>query len=317
MKKKFIGMDLGLDEIRVAVVDPENGKVSPAFYVNWDPDTDGLDGERAALSKKVNEISDYDDLILSFPPSRIFSHYMELPPLSDDQLQIALNTRIRKFFPFKDNIHTLANVEIPPISGDKKKKGHMVFIVFKQGVDNQVSLLKSLALKVTHIDVPHNGLTRWLLFEDKNLAKGNHIFIMLHKDAAIIGAFKDMALYYTGSLIPPLFELDIWKQRKVTTLKTVEPFIDNLVSDIMSVVNFIQYRLTPCEINPDSIILIGECHTGELLKAKLEATTCIPIVVKGTTKLTFDDTVPPDERCLYTISGGLSLRVLEESIWVK
>ncbi len=317
MKKKFIGMDLGLDEIRVAVVDPDNGKVSPAFYVNWDPDTEGLDGERAALAKKVNEISEFDDLILSFPPSRIFSHYMELPPLSDDQLQIAMNTRIRKYYPFKDTVHTLANVEIPPLSGDKKKKGHMVFIVIRQGVDNQVSLLKSLALKVTHIDVPHNGLTRWLLYEDKTLAKGNHIFIMLHKDAAIIGAFKDMALYYTGSLIPPLFELDMWKNKQVKTLKTIEPFVDNLVADIISVINYIQYRLTPCEINHDSIILIGECHTGELLKSKLEAVTGIPVLVKGPVKLNFDDSVPVDERCLYTISGGLSLRVLEESIWVK
>lgn len=310
-------MDLGLDEIRVAVVDPDSGKVSPAFYVNWDPETEGLDGERAALAKKVNEISDFDDLILSFPASRIFSHYMEMPPLSDEQLEIAMNTRIRKFYPFKDTVHTLAKVEIPPLSGDKKKKGYMVFIVIKQGVDNQVSLIKSLALKVTHIDVPHNGLTRWLSWEDKTLTKGNHIFIMLHKDAAIIGAFNDMALYYTGSLVPPLFELDIWKQRQVTTLKIVEPFIDNLVADIMSVINYIKYRLTPVEINHDSIILIGECHTGELLKQKLEEVTGIPIVVKGTSKLIFDDTIPPDERCLYTISGGLSLRVLEESIWVK
>ena len=321
MKKKFIGMDLGNDELHIAVVDPDNGKVEKALHLDWNIEMGGLDEERATLLKKINDFDDYDDLILSFPANKIFSRYLELPILAGEQLQTALNTRIRKFYPYKDSIHTMANVEVPPLSGDKKRRGHMVFLVRKRAVDNQVSLLKSLNLSVTHIDLPQNALTRWLAWENKDLEKGNHLFILLQKEMALIGAFKDKALYFTSVLQPPLFDLEEWRKKKIKDLNTIEPFVENLVAEILSILYFIKFKLAPVEVVPDDIILIGKCHSDQLLKKildeKLKTEYNIPVIIKDTKKLQFDPSVPPEEHCLYSIAAGLSLRVMEESIWAQ
>jgi len=321
-KKRYLGMDLGHGVACFALVDPEKGEISSTIQVEWEADKSKftyqqrLKNEYEAINKVINKIPTANELVLCAAADVIYSRYIELPPLKGSQLETAINTRIRKYFPIVENKHTVTKAEMAPLSGDKKKRGYLVVISKKQTIEDQVTLLRTLEFDIAHIDISQTAITRWLLYEDPGLEKGNHFFAFIERDMIIIGAFRDKLLYMAKYLKPSLIGIPAWKLGKLDSLKTIKPYIEELIVEIESMATYVQFRTIADEMKIDSILIMGKYCKDKLLNSLLKENLDIPVRIMEPKKLKFVEKIDPEKAYQYIVAAGFSLRILEESVWL-
>lgn len=322
MSKKYIGLDFSEGLARFAVVDQDNGTVSTAVEAKWEPGTeantsmDVLKREYEAIKKTADELPLQYDVVFSVPADCVFSRYFELPPLRSDQLDTAIQTRIRKYYPINAKNHYITQVEVPVISSKKKQKGYIAFIVNRDRLDRQSSLLKDLGLRVAHVDLPHAAIARWLLWENPNVESGNRLFVHIHRDFLIFGGSKDKSLFLAKAVKPTLMYNPLWLDESLESLKDMKPFVVELVNEIEAMLAYTSLYTIPEEIKMDALIVTGRFCKDETLNAELNNRLKIPIRIYESKKMKFDKSISPADYYLYEISAGLSLRILEESIWL-
>ncbi|MCD4786128.1 MAG: hypothetical protein K8T10_20090 [Candidatus Eremiobacteraeota bacterium] len=316
MKKKYIGMDLGHQYANVAIIDQEKGDVSTTYRVGWDTKPDELKNEHEAMATALLKLPHESEVALSLPGDKVQTRYIELPSLRGDELQTAMHTEVRKFFPYNKNIHQMTHVEIPTLSGQKKRKGYLLIVIRKDYMEEQISLLRSVGFSIAHVDFPHDSLVRLYLWEDEKLQQGGHMFIHLMKDMILIGVFLDKALCFSRTIKPQMLDLPGWKQEEKVDIANYKPFAQTFAKEIAASLAFVKYRLVSRIINLDSIILSGQNCKDETLNSVISNETGMQVRVFESSKLKFKKNITPDKMYKYELACSLSLRVLEEYIWV-
>lgn len=316
MKKNYIGMDLGHQCANIAIVDYEKGDVSKTHQIGWETMPDELKNEHEAMATALLKLPRENEVVLSLPGDKVQTRYIELPSLGGDELKTALHTMVRKFFPYNKNIYKMTYVEIPTLSGQKKMKGHLLIVIRKDYMEEQVSLLRSVGFTIAHVDFSHDSLVHLYLWEDENLQEGGYMFIHLMKDMILTGVFLDKVLCFSRTIKPQMLDIPGWRQEEKFDFADHKPFARTLAKEIASSLAFVKYKLISKIINLDSIILSGQNCKDETLNSAISNETGMQVRVFESSKLKFNKKIDPDKMYKYELACSLSLKVLEEYIWV-
>jgi len=316
MKKQYIGMDIGYQNANFAIVDHEKGDVSGAYHVEWKTTPDELKNEHDVMASILTKLPHENELVLSLPGDKTQTRYFELPPLRGEELETAIHTEARKFFPYNKSIHQMAHVEIPTLTGNKKRKGYLIIVTRKDFMEEQISLLRSVGFNVAHVDFPHDSLLRLYLWEDETLQKGGHAFIHLMKDMILTGVFLDQILFFSRTIKPHILDVPGWRQGEEINLANHKPFVRAFVKEILATLTFVKYRIAPGKIQLDSVILSGRNCKDETLNSLLTNEIGQKVRIFESKKLKFKKNIDPGSKYKFDLACSLSLKVLEEFVWV-
>ena len=295
MAKGSFGVSLDLDRGRLAtiVVDP-GGHHQGQLCTSWTPGKPPGD-IKMHLAQSLGEV------VLGLPEKAVHTRYLELPTLKPEAQETALRSQVMRYFPFQAQYHSLTSAPCPPLSGDKKKKGFVVFLIDKQVLQSHNDWLKELGCKVSHVEFTSLALVRWLNWEKAELRKGPYIWIDCQPHDVEVGLVVDRLYYGSRRLRPPLVQLNAW--REGSSLSELGPYVDYLANQVAGAVAHFCHRISPAAIEPKSIVLTGKWRDDETLQRSLKANLNQDVSVVTTQRLGLDDS--------YRVAAGLSLRSLE------
>lgn len=306
MADRLLGIQLDADGAHAVAVDPLSGEASPADYVPWD----GVPGRDpvAAFRAHPAVVSAPGHTVVALPEEAVHNRYLEFPPMRAEALETAVRSMVLRYFPFQSEGSNLVKVECPPLSGDHKRKGILAFLLDRAEVQRQTETMQALGRKLDHLEPGALALARWMLWEDKDLGKGTHLFVSLQRREVVVGLLSAKIVYGSFRLRPPVLSLPEWQAGEA--LQGLEPYAEALAARVEAAAAFFRYRLVPREIAPDSVVVVGRRASDPVLLGALRkrlGTTVRALEPQRLRLPAVNGSAPAD----YQVAAGLSLRNVE------
>lgn len=304
MAEPLLGIQMDSDGAHALAVDPGTGRASVADFVPWDsaPGRDPV----AAFRAHPDVGSARGATVVALPEEAVHNRYLEFPSMRAEALETAVRATVLRYFPYQAEASRLVQVDCPPLSGERRRKGLLVFLLDRQEVQRQAATMQALGRKLDHLEPGGLALARWMLWEDRELARGTHLFVSLQRREVVVGLLVSRLVYGTFRLRPPLLSLPEWQAGQ--SLEGLEPFAEVLAARVASAAAFFRYRLVPREIVPDSAIVVGRRASDPVLLGALERRLGTPVRPLEPRRLQLPSGSSPAD---YQVAAGLSLRNVE------
>ncbi len=295
MTKSCLGVSLDLESnsLTTLVVDPAgNHQLSEEKWLTGKPP----DSIREGLSKNKAE------LVLGLPEKAVRTRYLELPALKPAALETAVRSTVMRYFPFQASRHTLTQVPCPTLSGDRKRKGVVTFVINQSLLRSHVDWIQERGGKVNHIEFPSLALVRWICWERPDLRKGPFLWLHLGASQLQLGLVVDRLYYGCITLTPPLLRLPVWADL-TASLEGWGPYVDYFASEVVGAATYFCHRLSPAPLEPKSLVLTGHHQSDETLQRVLSSQLPVPLLELSPDRLKLESR--------FGALAGLSLRNLE------
>lgn len=248
---------------------------------------------RQQLSKNKAE------LVLGLPERAVQTRYLELPALRGEAFDTAVRSTVMRYFPFSASRHTLTQVACPTLSGDRKRKGVVAFLINQSILKSHTEWIQDRGGKVDHVEFPSVAMVRWICWERPELRKGTFLWLNLAANEIQLGLVIDRMFYGCLSLTPPLLRLPCWNDEQAR-LEEWGPYLDFLASEVVGAASYFCYRLTPTPLQPKSLVITGQHQGDETLQRVLRSQLEFPVVELQAERLNLESR--------YRVAAGLSLR---------
>lgn len=170
-KKISIGLDLGQYSVKFAALNPDNGRIEKLRQLQLNPDRQSreetLPGDE--LCRRIDrfvkdchkEGGDCKGAVkTAIQGEDTICRYLELPPLSKKELEIAIPSQAMKFIPFPMSSISFSWLSVPPVMTGGKKNAIFFVATLKKTVEEISGTLKNCGFEISRIEVPVLPLVR-------------------------------------------------------------------------------------------------------------------------------------------------------------
>ncbi|MBS2037544.1 hypothetical protein JST97_21330 [bacterium] len=291
MVKSCLGISLNLEKslLRALLVDPNGNHVQAERSL-----TSGTADLKLPDTGKA-------EVVLGLPNKAVHSRYLEFPPLRADALETAVRSAVMRYFPFQASRQQLVHAACPTLSGDRKRKGVVAYLIDLDILRSHTEFLKNANVKVDHVEFSSLAWSRWLCWERQDLRKGAYVWMHLEADSLHLGLIYNRLYYGCVSIDAPLLRLAEW-QNPQAELSGLGPYLDFFATQVAGAVTHFGFRLSPNPLEIKGLVLQGIHQEDEALQRALAARLSCPLISLKPERLGLDPRL--------AVAAGLSLRNL-------
>lgn len=307
MTEKLLGIQIDREGAWAASVDARTGKASPVAYVDWS----GRDGHDPVTAFKAHPdlLVASGQTVAALPEEAVHSRYLEVPALHGEALDNAVKSTVLRYLPYDSATTDLFRVECHPLSRQRHRRAFLVFLVDREQRRRLSDTLQMLGRTLDHLEPASLALARWLVWEERELARGTHLFVSLQRREVVAGLLGGKVVYGSFRFRPPLVGLPEWQSPEIPSLAGLEPFVDYLAARLETSAAFFRFRLAGRELPVDSAVVTGRRARDPVLTEALGRRLGLALRVVEPRRLKLSD--PTDGAADYLVAAGLSLRNAE------
>lgn len=258
-KHSVLGVELGANRARLAVVSAGGETVELVRTVTWADTGDGASHLRVAIADIAPEVQ----MAVSLESRHVRSRLVDLPAvLKKCDVDLALASRLRKYLQFRADDWSLFPREAKVAMLDPERRAYFATLVSATDIKTLQHLLEPFAARWTNrqLEVPSRSLQRWLQFERPAIRGGVHAGAHFLEDHVIMWACSEGTLIMSRRLE--------WAASPATIDDAA--VLTGLTSQMRATLAWLRFRTLPCEIAPQDIYLSGQ---KAALPAIVEAVT--------------------------------------------
>lgn len=170
-RKTATGIDLGEHAVKCATLEPETGRLRGAHAVELMPErerrTDALDSSaldvrlRTALGDCQRQCAPWSKAVVAALPARAGQcGYLDLPALTERELDLAVPSKISKLIPFPLTEVSVSHMVVPLVRPGADRTGVVYVSVQKGPLQQLTDLFGRLGLRVRRAELPAVPLAR-------------------------------------------------------------------------------------------------------------------------------------------------------------
>lgn len=203
-KPSLLGVDIGTSDIKIAQVTYNGDKPYLDTYgiVNLSYQL-GSDNNSAVVSKAAEVLKQLAEhagvttkrCVISLPNSAVFTSIIEMPALSDKELEQALKFEAKKYVPLPIS-EVILSWSVVGESADKKTRSILLTAVPRHLRESYISLFELAGLQLEVIEIEALALIRALVFDTSS----NHVIIDIGAKATGVNFIKNGFLQLSRSI---------------------------------------------------------------------------------------------------------------------
>ncbi|MBI2252468.1 MAG: pilus assembly protein PilM [Armatimonadetes bacterium] len=314
-KQLMAGIDVGEDSLKYAVAEIYSGTVQYLCSLEILPERkekdqiigfERLNQKLAELIKTCQkEYHDFKHLVnTAVQGEEIISRYIELPPLTNEELEVAVPSIAIKYIPFPLEQITLSYIPVPQITSGKSKSA-VFFVAAKKKITEEIkALFEKCGLQINKTEIPELALVRE--FYKNHKMPPRQFFALIH-----IG-FK-----FTHTYAFQMSDQSSWKEAEQYKLNydaikrevSIEPFLMQWLDEVKKSFDFFSKQFPEKNQNIKMILLSGGTANLKNLDKCISEYLKIPVIID-----TWNQIKPGNlklsklENNIYKIAIGLTLK---------
>ena len=328
------GLDIGQHYIKVVTFNSRKGRIRELWRAELFPERQSreqiLQGEK--LRRRLAELlKSCQKECRTFGRSvntaiqgegTVYS-YLELPPLSDRELEVAVPSQAIRILPFPIDQVNLSYIKVPPINTKEKKLAVFLVAAPKLMVNTMKLLLKSLNLKPESLDTPVLALTREFVRNHKLPRDQFFVLIGVGFRFTQVVVLRDGFPYYArefdlaGRDFTYAFQMGLqtsWEEAEKYKLSynvarkqvEIEPFLTRWVDEVKKSLGFFRVKFSNQAPPPvQSVYLSGGTAAWKGLAERLSESLNLPVTVDDWEQIPSPD--EPHQGCVFKVAVGLAL----------
>lgn len=334
-RKLNLALDVGSQTIRFAGVEPETGRVRTLWERAILPERTAQDQTASTeqveaclkemastFGRELNAAS--RGVVTAVQSSSAAFGYLELPPLSEKELKVAVPSRVAPQLPFSLEEVVLSFQTVPPLE-KSDSKGVVYVAVPRRVLDPFADLLRRAGLEPKRVEVAPIALAReygWNHPEDTTIKNDFSVVVNVGFQYTHVVMVRNGNPYYARhfSLAGSDFTYGLhmgnqstWaeaenlkKKTDVTTREvSMEPFISRWIAEVQKSVQAFTTRHAAADVRVRRVRLSGATGLQNGLDRRLQEATGLPVSLDGWERLQ-----PPRREvpaAPYKIAIGLAL----------
>jgi type IV pilus assembly protein PilM len=338
-RKRFsIGLDIGSDTLKCAVIDAEHGSLIESCKIATVEDRQARDQQAAqelllprlveVIRRSQKDNPNVDKSInTSIQDGSSVTRYLELPPLKPKELSPAVSSQVMKILPFPLDKAILSFIQVPQLVKIENVKKTAVFFIAEQSdmVKDLKTRLVDSGCTINRIETPVLALSR--IFAKNHSFPRDHFLALVHvgftstyvvvvrdkypyfaRDFALAG--KDFTYAFQMSLIKTWSEAEEYK-RSYDVLDRevgVEPFVTRWLEEVKKSLDFFTGQKAGKPLAIERVLLSGGSAHFKNLDMRLAEHLGIPVERDSWNRLKYKGkSAAPDDYCHFNIAMGLAL----------
>ncbi len=331
-KKAVTGLDLGEHSLKCATVEPETARIRGLAAATLMPErqlrADFLDAAalearlKAALPDCRKRCSPFQkSVVLSLPARAGACGYLELPSLTDQELALAVPSKVSKLIPFPLSEVSVSHLAVPMIRPGAEGRGVLYVSVQNAALQQWTELLERAGLRIHRAELPAITLAREF---QRNHPEESQDFVALvnvgfrsTSVAVARGGFPYLARSFSagGADFTYAFQMgsqSTWERAEAYKRTydfrqretAVEPFLARWMDEVAKTLAGFARRFNAEDLHVRRAILSGGEAAGLGLAERLAEHLDLPVEVDGWATLRGPEGAAPG---LFKIAVGLAL----------
>lgn len=305
-RKQFkIGLDIGQDSLKYAILHPDQTTVNQLWKIKLFPEREAKDQilKGDELKKRLTEIlkmcqkecRNYSNSVNSVIQGEGTVYgYLELPDLGKKELDVAVPSQAMKYIPFSMESTHLSYVKIPMILPRENKTGVFYVAAQKKFVDDIKNIMEQSGLKLETMDVSVFSLVRE--FSRNHSLEKDMCYALIHTGfrATYVIVIRNGYPYYIRDLsiggrdFTYAFQMgEQWSwqdsekyklQYDVTSRQvSIEPFLIRWLEEIKKSLTFFSKEFSRASVSVKEIYLSGGTASFKGLDNRLSEHVQLPV----------------------------------------
>jgi len=331
-KKAVTALDLGEHGLKCATVEPETARIRGLVSIPLMPErqlrAEFLDAEalqarlRAALPDCRKRCAPFQkSVVLSLPPRAGSCGYLELPPLTDHELALAVPSKVSKLIPFPLADVSVSHMVVPRIHPEGEGRGVVYVSVQNAALRPWMDLLEPVGLRVLRAELPAISLAREfrrnhpdqdgdfvalvnLGFRSTTVALARGGFPYLARSFSVGGA--DFTYAFQMGSQSTWERAEAYKRGYDFSARetAIEPFLVRWMDEVAKTLTQFERRFNAEGLRVGRALLSGGEAAGRGLAERLAEHLGLPVEVDGWATLRGPEDAPPG---LFKVAVGLAL----------
>lgn len=330
------GLDLGQHSVKFSLVENEIGNVLEIYEAPILPARqsreESLAGEdlKQRLTSLVKTVQKERPSFLRGVNTAIqgegtLCRYLELPPLSPKEMEVAVPSQAMKFIPFPKGEMKISYFQVPPLSPGEKKNTIFFVAAQQSAVQELAQLLEGCGLEVQRVEIPILALVReyarnYEMPPDQFVALVNVGFrlteiVVLREGYPYFArefllAGRDFTYAFQMSGQSSWEEAERHKLSYDTVLRDVaiEPALTRWMDEVKKTIVSFSGSFPGQAIAVQQVVLSGGTANWKNLSQRLSEHLELPVLASSWNRVKPREKTPDaDKSCTYKVAVGLAL----------
>jgi type IV pilus assembly protein PilM len=330
-RRTSLGFDIGMHSVKSAVVEVDRGRIRTLWAHDLDAANDPI--EEALLRTRLSALAarlakDTGPLprtaVGALQGNDIYCQYLELPKLSNRELETAVPAMARKHVPIPLDSVSLNWLPVPPIGGETNKSAVFILAARKEAIQRVQARIKACGMEAQRLDVVPLALVRQHV---RNHEPPREPIALVHSgyDLTTVVVVRERYPYYVrdvatgGRSLTYAWQMgaqNTWGEAEQArrgqdvseeTEGYTEPFLRRWLDEVSRTIDHFHHKHAASQARIQQVVLSGGMTAQPGLVSRLSAQLRLPVVRDAWDRLRPEGAMQTADAGLFKIAVGLAL----------